>query len=162
MTQGLLLLVVGPVVACRRQRTLMGGERSALTLAQEVVAALDRGDRSRLEALEVSEGEFHEVVWPHLPAARPERNLPWDYVWGDLHSKSRYHLTARLGAWKRGALRVASVAFQEPSTDYGTYSIHRRSLLTCVDATGTVVDMSVFGSVVEQDGRFKLLSYVVD
>ena len=51
-----------------------------------------RRDRARLDALALSEQEFRDHVWPDLPAARPERNLPFSYVWGDLHQKSNISL----------------------------------------------------------------------
>src|SRR5687767_9252327 len=55
-------------------------------LASAVVAGLARRDAAALSSLVLSEQEFRAHVWPVLPASRPERNLPFDYVWKDLHA----------------------------------------------------------------------------
>ncbi len=49
-----------------------------------------------LRDLALNEIEFREQVWPELPAARPERNLPFSYVWGDLRQKSDANLERTL------------------------------------------------------------------
>ena len=63
-------------------------------MAEAVVGTLDRRDVAALEHLSVSELEFRRVVWPRQPAARPERNIPWEYPWRDLAGKSRLQLRA--------------------------------------------------------------------
>ena len=59
---------------------------NALESPEAVGRAVVRGhaenDLEALRALAVTEAEFRDLVWPKLPAGRPERNLPMDYVWG--------------------------------------------------------------------------------
>ena len=73
---------------------------SPKAVAEAVVAALDSRDVAALERLSVNELEFRRVVWPRQPAARPERNIPWEYAWRDLAAKSRLQLRA---AWRSGS-----------------------------------------------------------
>ena len=131
-------------------------------LSHAVLAALADDDAGRLAGLALSELEFRTVVWPELPAARPERGLPFDYVWGDLHQKSTNalrRLVARHGG-RRYALRA--VAFRGETTQYESYRVHREAILDLVDEEGNELTLPLFGSILERDGEFKLFSYVVD
>ena len=65
-------------------------------LATAVMGAVERRDATALRALALNEQEFRDHVWPELPAARPERNLPFSYVWGDLRQKSEEGLALTL------------------------------------------------------------------
>ncbi|MCU0257269.1 MAG: hypothetical protein MUF60_11080 [Vicinamibacterales bacterium] len=105
--------------------------------ARAVLDALAAGDGDRLRALALSEQEFRDHVWPRLPAARPERNLPLAYVWGDLRQKSDSHLAVALAETDGQPLSLVRLRFTGETTDYGTYRVHRKSLLTVRDRAGT-------------------------
>ena len=123
--------------------------------------ALARRDRAALDALALDEQEFRDHVWPALPAARPERNLPFSYVWGDLHGKSNSGLATTLT--DRGGQRyeVSRVSFAE-ATDYEGYRVHRDATFHVRNAGGTESEIRVCGSMIEKDGAWKVFSYVVD
>ena len=114
-----------------------------------------------LDALALDEQEFRDHVWPALPAARPERNLPFSYVWGDLHGKSNSGLATTLT--DRGGQRyeVSRVSFAE-ATDYEGYRVHRDATFHVRNAGGTESEIRVCGSMIEKDGAWKVFSYVVD
>ena len=135
---------------------------SPQAVAEAVIAGLDRRDVAALERLAVTEWEFQRLVWPRQPAARPERNIPWEYAWRDLASKSRFQLRGRLSEWSAGPVSVVGVAFDGETTDYGTYRVQRKSRVTLRDAEGRVTTARLFGSIIEQRGQFKVFSYVVD
>ena len=80
-------------------------------VARAVVEGLRGGDLAALKGLALSETEFKHLVWPKLPAARPERNLPMDYVWGDLAGKSDANIRARLGGWQDRGFVLVSLSF---------------------------------------------------
>lgn len=123
---------------------------------------LERRDAARLRELALDEREFREHVWPELPAARPERNLPLSYVWGDLHQKSEASL-GRLVAAKGGqSFRLVSIRFAGGTTAYKTFIVHRQAVLVVRDGDGTKTELRAFGSVLEKNGQFKVFSYVVD
>jgi hypothetical protein len=142
---------------------LDGGLESPQAVAAAVIDALEARDQAALERLVVNEREFRQVVWPRQPAARPERNIPWDYAWRSLAARSRHQLRARLAEWGRGRRpAVVAVAFAGETTDYGAYRVHRRTVVTLRDAAGRLTTVRVFGSLIEQGGRYKVFSYVVD
>ncbi len=150
------------LAACARVPTLQNTRETPRAVAEAVIAALDDKNIDALTALAVDEEEFRVLVWPQLPAARPERNLTWQYVWQDLSTKSRYHARARQAAWSARGARVVQVRFDGPVEDHGTYRIHRETVIDLRRPDGQQSTERLFGSMIEQAGRFKVFSYVVD
>ena len=135
---------------------------SAEALSEAVLAALAADDIETLRALALDEVEFRTAVWPELPSSRPERGLPFDYVWGDLAQKSGNALR-RLEA-RHGGRRYTLVAvrFAGETTLYRSWRVHRETVLDLRDERGEAVRLALFGSILEREGAFKLFSYVVD
>ena len=124
--------------------------------------ALAANDVERLEALALSETEFRTVVWPELPSSRPERGLPFDYAWGDLHQKSNNALRRLIAGQAGRRYQLLAVEFDGESTAYDTYTVHRESRLVVRDEHGAEMQLRFFGSVLERDGEYKVFSFVVD
>ncbi|MEZ5416796.1 MAG: hypothetical protein R2708_05580 [Vicinamibacterales bacterium] len=155
-----LFALVASLAACApRVAPLAHTASSPEALASAVLAALAAGDRETLVGLALSESEFRDYVWPDLPAARPERNLPFSYVWGDLHQKSEASLAVTLDAMRGRRQELVEVRFGEV-TPYATYTVHRQARFTVRGADGTTEDVAVCGSFLERDGRWKVFSYV--
>ena len=153
-------LALAASVACSRVPPLGHTHPSPASLASAVLDALARRDRATLEALALSETEFRDHVWPQLPTSRPERNLPFSFVWGDLRQKSGQTLSSvmlREGG-KRYDLLVIRFAGH---TDYQTYRVHREATLRVRDRDGKEQDLRVCGSMFELDGAWKVFSYVI-
>ena len=148
-------------IACNSVPPLADASASAEALAAAVLDALAGGDRPRLDAVALTEREFRDHIWPDLPAARPERNLPFSYVWGDLHQKSRIGLSQTIARYGGKRHELRRVAFGG-KTPYGHYTVHRDTTFDVVDASGVPQTIRVCGSFVEKDGAWKVFSYVVD
>ena len=156
---GILIVASG----CGRPPALEWGLESPRAVAEAVVAALEARDARTLHRLSVSEQEFRELVWPRQPAARPERNIPWGYAWRSLAARSRHQLAGRLNEWAPGQrFTVVGVTFDGETTDYGAYRVHRRSVVTLQNGAGRRETLRVFGSMIEQGGRYRVFSYVVE
>lgn len=155
----LAVAVIVAIAGCRAP--LADTYQSPDAVAAAVLDALVRHDRAALERLALSEQEFRNHVWRSLPAARPERNLPVDYVWGDLHQKSQAALEQVIATHGGRRYELVSVAFDDV-TDYGGYRVHRQTALHVRDASGAAMVIRVCGSMIEQDGGWKVFSYVVD
>lgn len=132
-----------------------------VALATAVLAAVSAGDRATLDSLALSEQEFRDHIWPALPAARPERNLPFSYVWGDLHQKSDTSLRASIDRLKGHTLTLVDVRLGT-ATVYDGYTVHRDAVFVVRAADGAPEDVRVCGSLIEREGRWKVFSYVVD
>jgi hypothetical protein len=154
-------LALAATVACSRVPPLANTHPSAVSLASAVLDALARRDRSGLEALALNETEFRDHVWPQLPAARPERNLSFSYVWRDLHQKSTQTLKIVMSHEGGKRYELVDVRFAG-RTDYRTYRVHREATLRVRDAVGKETDLRVCGSMIEKDDAWKVFSYVVN
>jgi len=154
------MLALAACLACARVPPLAHTYSSPSSLASAVLDALARSDRIGLEMLALSETEFKEHVWPQLPASRPERNLPFSYVWGELRQKSAQSLTGLLSREGGKRYELIEVRFAADS-DYRSYRVHREAVFHVRDASGMESDLRVCGSMIEQGGAWKVFSYVV-
>jgi hypothetical protein len=159
-----IFLAAGLAAACRSASPALSHTfDSPEALASAVIDGLSRGDAAGLAALALSEDEFRHHVWPGLPVSRPERNMPFEYVWKDLKTKSRAHLAARLKDPGIRQLAVREVVFDGEATEYPGFTVLRKARLLVRDpAGGGERSVRLFGSVLRKDGRYKLFSYVVD
>ena len=157
-------LVVGVFLSGCGQSTplLSNAHPSAEALATAVLQSLQQRDVASLRNLALNEEEFREHVWPELPAARPERNLPVSYVWGDLHQKSESFLAQTVGEYGGRRYTLISVRFAGESTTYPSYVVHRETVVRARDESGREADLRLFGSSVVKDGNWKVFSYVTD
>jgi hypothetical protein len=155
------VLILLAAVACGSSTPLADGAASPEALARAVLEAIRTNDRAGLVRLAVSEREFREHVWPRLPASRPERKLPFSYVWGDLRQKSDAALATTIQRYRGRLFEVRNVSFSE-ATDYVEYKVHREATFGVRDSTGNESDLRVCGSLLEKDGVWKVFSYVVD
>jgi hypothetical protein len=142
--------------------SLDNAQESPAALARAVLEALGRGDREALRRLALDEREFREIVWPELPASRPERNLPLEYVWTDLRTKSESALAQTLQVHGGKRYELLKVGFTGETSQYRSFLVQREALLELRDDSGRPQSLRLFGSVIQKDGRFKVFSYVVD
>jgi hypothetical protein len=135
---------------------------SATETAEAFLDALAADDFERMRATALSEREFSDVVWPELPSSRPDRNLPLDYAWRDLNQKSWGSL--RRVAHRHGGkrYRLERVEFLGETTEYVTFAVHREARLLLTGEQGERLRLSLFGSMIERGGRWKLFSFVTD
>lgn len=141
---------------------LPGAAPSAERLAQAVLDAVAARDEAALRRLALDEQEFRQHVWPDLPASRPERNLSFSYVWGDLRTKSNTGLETVLREYGGRRFELERIRFTGATTQYQTSMVHRESRLDVRGPEGTPETIQLFGAVIERAGGFKVFSYVVD
>jgi hypothetical protein len=159
----LVIFAIAVSSACGAfSRPVSNSYESPEALARAVLSAVERRDANALGALALNKEDFGEHVWPELPAARPERNLSVNFVWGDLNQKSNVTLRDTLAVHGGKTYEFISIRFLGDTTAYKSYRVHRESELTVRDADGTEQQLRMFGSVLEKDGRYKVFSYVVD
>lgn len=161
LARGHLLLCFAVAAACGPS-PLASTQPSSDALAREVLAALAQRNEGRLRELALNEEEFKRHVWPDLPAARPERNLPFSYVWGELRQKSEMALRQTLRTHGGLPYQLQGVRFAGQTTDHGHYRVHRETVLVVRDGEGKTSELRMFGSMLEMGGRWKVFSYVVD
>jgi hypothetical protein len=146
---------------CLSAPPFANAQPSRHALALSVLDALARRDVETLRALALNEAEFQTHVWPGLPAARPERNLPFSYVWGDLHQKSEASLQALAAAHGGRRYELIELRFSGQPQRYPGYQIHRDPVFV-VGQNGVPAELRLTGSVIEMKGSWKVFSYAVD
>ena len=141
---------------------LAGTFDSAEAAARQALALIEAGDRDRIGKIALSEAEFRSLVYPALPASRPERNTSAEFLWGMLAQRSRNSLAFTLDRYRGRPLELVAVDFVGESTDYGPFRVHREAVLTVRHAEGEPSAVRLFGSMIEREGRFKIFSFVTD
>lgn len=161
-------LLLTSLVACTQPTTpsskvpLAHTFDSAEALARAVLDRLARRDIDGLKALALSEQEFKDHVWPELDTSRPERNVPFEYAWGQLKQRSDGVLAGTVGRYAGRPLTFVRTSFRGETTQYPSFVVMRESEIVAADETGKELVLQLFGSAMVKDGRYKLFSYVVD
>lgn len=138
----------------------LGLYESEEALFEAALGALERQDRETLESLALSKTEYQKEVFPEMPVYG---NIPEDLAWNQFRLKSHYGLSKLLRD-EGGRIRdFEHVIYEGGHTEYGSFVVHREPVLVLRDLkTGQVVRHVLSGSVLEYQGRFKLLSYNID
>jgi hypothetical protein len=135
---------------------------SADALARAVLGALAQNDLPRLRSLALSESEFRDHVWPELDTSRPERNVPFDYAWGQMKQRSDGSLQQTFSRYAGRPLRFSRAGFTGETTSYQSFAVKRDSEVIAADETGRELVLHLYGAALVKDGRYKLFSFVVD
>lgn len=130
--------------------------------ARQALEFVAQGDAESLSQLSLGEADFQEAVYPRLPASRPERNTSAAFLWGMLHQRSRNALAFTLNRHRGQRYELIAVDFVGETTDYGPFQVHRETVLTVETPDGERGTLRLFGSMLEQDGRYKIFSFVTD
>lgn len=157
-----LALIAVLTSACSQPLTLANTFESDHALARAVLEGFARADRDALLRLAVTKAEFEALVWPTLRVSRPDVGMPVDYVWQDTFTKSRAHLTRTLSHFSGRQYKLVRVEFRGTTSDHGTHSISRQTRLVVTDDAGRDLTIGLFGSLIRQNGRSKVFSYIVD
>jgi hypothetical protein len=122
--------------------------------------AVEHQDRAGLEALALTEREYRLEVFPEMPAYG---NIPSHFAWSQLEGRNRYGASLALSREGGRPWDLEEIVFEGGTTAYQTFTVHRDPMLHLRDRrTGKRQSMALFGSILEHDGRFKLLSLNVD
>ena len=130
--------------------------------AREALALVRAGDAERLSRLALTESGFRAAVYPRLPASRPERNTSADFLWEMLDQRSRSSLAYTLDRYGGRSYELIAVDFVGETTDYGPFRVHRDTVLTVRTPDGDRGTLRIFGSMLEQQGRYQIFSFVTD
>jgi hypothetical protein len=159
-----VIVVVTAAAGCRPLAggvALRDGFPTKEAAAQAVLDAVWMRDEGRLLDLAIGEEEFRTIVWPRLPASHPDVGMPVDYLWRDTSGKSRARLAAVLREYGGQRFHLHAVSYGGPPTDYGTFRIHPKTVLTVADQNRRAT-MRLFGSMIEAGGRWKIYGFLVD
>lgn len=136
-----------------------GGAGSLEDLVEAWAAAVNRADANALAALAVDRAEFATFYYPHTRYTREPYELSPALVWFQLTNRSSRGLTRLLRTFQDAPIAVHGVRCAGAPKPMGAGLLHGPCQVTVADAAGGLVDVRLFGPVLERDGRFKFLSY---
>jgi hypothetical protein len=147
-------------VGLRAPSRFEGGAKDRTALAREFLAGVSRRDTAALSALLVSRAEFAWLVFPDHLYARPPYELDPEIFWMQLRvetAKGFARTLQRLGGQPL-ALRELRCTRDTLQLKVGATRVWSPCSMQ-FRAGDSVITRRLFGSIVERDGRAKLLSF---
>ena len=139
---------------------LTDGARSLDALTDAFAAAVMAQDTAAMHTLRVTEREHTELLWPEFPASR--NNYSAEFAWENL-DRSSVKDAARIADDHGGApRRVVATECRRGVTEYDTFRIHGDCWVVWAAPDDGRDTVKLFGSIVEMDGRYKVVGIVED
>ncbi len=129
-------------------------------LGRTVLEALSRSDTVTLAELRLTEREHNEVVWPELPAARPEVNFPIDFAWTNIELRDRRSLARLLPVFDGLDARFRTVQCRGATQTFETFEV-LTDCWTIFDVEGREgpFEAQLFKDVLVRGGGHKIFRY---
>lgn len=142
------------------RRVLVHACSSDRELGEKVLDALRRKDAKALDDLRVTETEYKAYLFPEFPAAAPNRTIPVDFHWGYLNVRSLHGIEDAIQKYGGRSFELLDVIPTRGIDPYKTFRLLGKVELDVRDLkTDEILRIKVFGSVVELDGQYKILSF---
>lgn len=138
--------------------TLEGGHESPEALVREMLDLLARADTAGFERLAINRGEFAWLVYPASPMSKPPYELPPALMWFRAQQENRIGVLRMLR--DLGEREYPSFVLRCPAEPASEGD--NRMLGGCTVRLGDDEERRLFGTLVERDGRWKVLSFAND
>lgn len=111
-----------------------------------------------MHALRLSEYEHNNILWPEMPASRPEFNMPIEFAWENLNLRSRRDANRVVSEYGDRHIEMERVDCKKGVTEYETLTVYGDCWIVGRDPkTGERNEFKLFGSIVEAEGRYKIV-----
>ena len=152
----------------RRFRSAVGGTavaelRNASSTREALVkrfvedlAALDSAD---LEAMLMGAREFADLVYPESPYTHPPDRQAPGLVWNQIQNPNRSGLTRLVRRLGGQPLKYEGYTCNSTPDRQGHNLIWTGCVVRLAEANGEIRPRRLFGSILEREGRFKVVSY---
>ena len=128
-------------------------------LIRRVVRDVSRADSTDLSAAAITPREFIDLVYPSTPYTHPPYEQPPDLVWMQIANPSAAGYRRLLGRrGGQGFTYVNHTCGAKPERQ-GPNTLHLDCVITVRDPNHQEMKQRWFGSIIERNGRFKILSY---
>ena len=128
-------------------------------LIRRVVRDVVASDSTDLSAAAITPREFIDLIYPSSPYTRPPYEQPPDLVWMQIANPSAAgyrRLLARRGG--QAFVYISHGCAGKPERQ-GPNTLFVDCVITVRDPSRAEIKQRWFGSIIERDGRFKVLSY---
>ena len=152
----------------RRFRAAIGGEPvtafagsspSREALVRRFMKSLAAGDSADLRAMALSAREFADLVYPESPYTHPPYRQSPALVWNQIENPSESGLTRLVRRLARQPLRYLDHKCDADPDRQGHNLIWTNCVVRLRSSTEPATTHRLFGSVIQRDGKFKIVSY---
>lgn len=157
--------ILPPEEALRRFREglptadrLAGGADSRDALVRRFIGAVEAQDTAALREMVVTRAEFAHLVYPTSRYTRPPMQQDPALVWLQMQLNSEKGVVRLLRRHGGAETEFRGYACEEQPTTEGENRLWERCTVQLA-ADGGDVTLRWFGSIIERDGHFKLMSY---
>lgn len=142
---------------------LHGGAGSIDELMSKAMTALEHRDTAMLNDLMITRQEWEKSLYPefgvYYPAARDPRPEVREFLWSNHSMSSDKALRRSLARNAELRLTLDSVRFEDTVQVFPSYTIHQGTVADAHDRERKAHELRCFGSIVEMNGVYKLLSF---
>lgn len=141
---------------------LSGGAPSIQALVDRFVDALAARDSAAFRDLVLTRAEFAWLYYPYTRYTAPPYRMAPELLWFQIQNASSRGLGRLLDRLGGQRLEVLGHHCPRPPRVEGPNRIWEGCALRVPSAEGEVTELELFGSIVEREGTFKLVSYAND
>jgi hypothetical protein len=151
----------GDATASPTSKLRLGAAHAALdALCIDILDALKENSFERLDEMRVTEEEYTNHMFPELPESSPDRTIPVEFLWKMMDTKFRKGIRTALRDYGGRDFEFLEAIVTQGVKEYPTFKIHRKvKLRVASKETERVNVITVFSSVVEMDGVFKIIGF---
>ena len=137
--------------------TLRHAARSVREVADRWLRAATAADTTALVRLAVDRAEFAWLFYPGTSLAKPPYEMPPSLMWSQFVLNSDDGVRKVLRVLGGTRTELVSLRCPEPPVREGDNTLHENCLVTLRVDGRTLPEVRAFGTILERDGRFKLL-----
>jgi hypothetical protein len=127
-------------------------------VCQKVLNALAANDTLAMGQLILTRFEHDSVLVPTMPLPPPGVERDMNMAWLMLYEQNVKGIRRAFENYGGRRFSLVSVKFTKPDKPFGELRAHQGTVVTVHDSTGNDVVLPIFGSILEDHGRFKLVS----
>ena len=155
-----LLLAIG-LLGCSRTNDsqLSNASDTPETAVQRMLDALAVSDTVAMHSLRMSRYEHDSILVPQMPIGQADSgSTDLGYAWFLLEQNNIKGIRRAISDYGGQRFRVTKVRFTRPDQRYGSVTLHKGTEVSVRDSGGQESVLPIFGSIIEQGGRFKIVS----
>jgi hypothetical protein len=137
--------------------TLRHAAPSREAVAARWLAAMTARDTQALRHLALDRAEFAYLYYPGTALSEPPYSMPAELLWSQMYMSSEDGARAALRTLAGRRATMVSFRCPESPRREGANSLHQNCLVVLRVDGRTLPETRVFGTIIERDGRFKLV-----
>jgi hypothetical protein len=162
---GVVDSVLAPAEMLRRFRldlpatdSLRHASASVEALIARLATSVGTRDTAELRALVMDRAEFAWLFYEESPLSKPPYEAPPGLLWGQMDASSNTGVKELVDRFGGSRVRVGNLTCP-PAEHEGRNRLHKRCTVEFSAPGKKTLSGNLFGTVIERDGRFKLVSF---